>query len=67
MTDGRRQRTSGPRAAGGYAVEGQGFYVWDEDPREARLTGEALRWADGRVDRARGAGSQPPHASIERT
>src|SRR5215510_15112883 len=31
------------RHEGGYCVEGPGFYVWDEDPREVSRTARALR------------------------
>ncbi len=37
-----RPRGPIPRTAAGYSVEGRGFYVWDEDAREAQLTGGAL-------------------------
>jgi hypothetical protein len=65
MTEGRAQPI--PRAAGGYAFEGEGFYVWDEDAREARLAGEALfRVVDARSAPRRGAGSQSPANPVER-
>jgi hypothetical protein len=35
----------------GYCVEGPGFYVWDEDPREVRRVGRDL---------ARGVGCELP-------
>ena len=69
MPEGRVRGT--PRAAGGYSVEGRGFYVWEEDAREARLTGGALLRVvnggrPGRVRRGAGvgaaAGSSPPTA-----
>ena len=37
-----RPRGPIPRAAAGYSVEGRGFYVWEEDAREAQLSGGAL-------------------------
>ena len=39
------------RRAYGYCVEGPGFYVWDEDPREVTRVGRDL---------ARGVGCELP-------
>jgi len=44
MVEQRRddERVAIPRSIRGYAAEGPGFYVWDEDEREARLATEEL-------------------------
>ena len=49
MNDDRRVEIR--RREYGYCVEGPGFYVWDEDPREVRRVGRDL---------ARGVGCELP-------
>lgn len=49
----RRQPAAPPairRAGGGYAVEGPGFYVWDEDAERVRCAARAL--CAGRIPQA---------------
>lgn len=71
-----RPRGPIPRVAAGYSVEGRGFYVWEEDAREAALTGGALlRVAYGgrvrlaargrRGARASAAAGSPPPTAID--
>jgi hypothetical protein len=67
MRDARLPRDPGPRPTAGYSFEGEGFYVWDEDAREARLSGEGLlRVVSGRRAAREGCG-WPPDPGPERT
>ncbi len=64
MTQRHRRRAPTPRRERGYAMQGDGFYVWDEDPSEARTAGEALHrvleWRSGRPGGAGGSGAPAP-------
>jgi hypothetical protein len=58
-----RIRSGEPRRQqGGYCVEGPGFYVWDEDPREvSRLARDLARGARAQAPPAPGATDAPGH------